>query len=139
MEQWETGFPRLRAAYEAWNSTKGASIDQWTELLADELDFRSLAGGKAGVPWTSTCRTREEVRTYLTGLTSTFRMEHYTVERFVCQGDAIVVVATTAWQHIASGRRLDSPIITMWRFRNGKAFSFFEYYDTAAVAAAVGA
>jgi ketosteroid isomerase-like protein len=136
MEEWRQCIGGLKAAYEAWDRSKATSIDHWLPLFADVVDFRSLAQGGHGVPWTRQRSTPNEVRAYLEGLTGTFRMLHYTVDRYVCQGDTIVVVGRTGWIHRASERRLETPIVSVWRFKDGKAIEFFEYYDTAAVAAA---
>jgi len=73
------------------------------------------------------------VRAYLIALTSAFAMEHYTVEQYVCDADTIVTIGTTAWRNKATGKQLDTPIVTVWRFQKGKVVSFFEYYDTAKV------
>jgi ketosteroid isomerase-like protein len=105
-------------------------------LLADVVDFRSLADGRLGMPWTKTRRSPSEVREYLHGLTSTFEMEHYTIERTVCQDDTIVVICSTGWKSKATGKRFDTPKVDVWRVKDGKMIAFFEYYDTAAVAEA---
>ena len=89
MAQWETAIERLTAAYKAWADSKGGSIETWVDLLADTVDFRSLADGGLGMPWTQTRRNPQEVREYLRGLTSTFAMEHYTIDRTVCQDDTM--------------------------------------------------
>lgn len=136
MEQWETGLSQLKAAYKTWHETKGASIDTWLALMADAVDFRSLANGRLGIPWTKTRTSAGEVRDYLHGLTATFGMDHFTVDRYVCQGDTIVAIGSTGWHHLASGKTFETPIVTIWRFKDGKAVSFFEYYDTAIVAEA---
>lgn len=136
MEQWQTGIEKLKAAYAEWDKSKGASIDTWISLLAPECDFRSLANGQLGVPWTKTRSSPNEFREYLVGLTTTFQMEHYTVERYVCQGDTCISIGRTAWKSRTSDKPLDTPIVGIWRFKDGKAIAFFEYYDTAQVAAA---
>jgi uncharacterized protein len=131
--QWETAIERLKAAYRAWADTKGASIETWVGLLADVVDFRSLANGRLGIPWTKTRRSPAEVREYLRDLTTTFEMEHYTIERYVCQDDTIVVICSTGWRNRATGKRFDTPKVDVWRVKDGKIVAFFEYYDTAAV------
>jgi uncharacterized protein len=136
MEQWETGFNQLKAAYREWNETKGGSIQTWLALFADEVDFRSLANGQLGVPWTKTRTSRDEVRGYLRGLTSTFQMDHFTVDRYVCQGDTVVAIGSTGWHNPVSGKKFDTPKVDVWRFKDGKAVAFFEYYDTASVSRA---
>jgi len=133
MAQWETGIDRLKAAYGAWSRTKGESADTWINLLADQVDFRSLANGRLGIPWTKTRTSPAEVREYLRGLMTTFQMDHYTVDRYICQDDTIVVICSTAWRNRATGKRFDTPKVDVWRFKDGKAVSFFEYYDTAGV------
>jgi len=133
MAQWETGIDRLKAAYGAWSRTKGESADTWINLLADQVDFRSLANGRLGIPWAKTRTSPAEVREYLHGLMTTFQMDHYTVDRYICQDDTIVVICSTAWRNRATGKRFDTPKVDVWRFKDGKAVSFFEYYDTAGV------
>ena len=139
MPQSNADLERLRAAYQAWHDTKGRSIDTWMELMADNVDFRSLANGAAVVPWTSTRTTREEVRAFLVGLTTDMAMQHFTAEQFVCQDDTIVMIGTTAWRHKATGKTIDTPIVDVWRFRNGKVVALFEYFDTAQLIAAATA
>ena len=131
MTDGQANLDKLRTAFGEWDDTKGGSIDTWLELMADEVDFRSLANGEGAVPWTETRSTRDEVRAYLVDLTSAFAMDHYTVEQYVCDGDTIVSVGATAWHNKATGKRIESPIVTVWRFKEGKVVSFFEYYDTA--------
>jgi len=43
---------------------------------------------------------------------------------------------STAWRHKRTGKVADTPKVDFWRFRDGKAVEFYEYYDTAAVFAA---
>ena len=131
MTEEQTDLEKLKAAFQEWHDTKGASIDTWLALMADEVDWRSLANGERAVPWTKTGATRDEVRGYLVGLTSSFEMDHYTVEQYVCDGDTIVTIGTTAWHNRTTRKPIDTPIVTVWRFRRGKVVSFFEYYDTA--------
>jgi len=131
MAEAQTDLANLKAAIRAWNDTKGGSIDTWLDLMADRIDWRSLADGVQAVPWTETRKTKAEVRGYLDGLTAAFAMDHYTVEQYVCDGDTIVAIGTTAWHCKATSKRIDTPIVTVWRFEDGKVVSFFEYYDTA--------
>jgi ketosteroid isomerase-like protein len=131
MTERQTDLDKLKAAFKAWHDTKGGSIDTWLDLMADHVDWRSLANGVRAAPWTATRTTREEVRGYLVGLTSAFSMDHYTVEQYVCDGETIVTIGTTKWHHKTTGKPIDTPIVTVWRFLKGQVVSFFEYYDTA--------
>jgi uncharacterized protein len=131
MEQWQTGIDALKAAYKAWHDSKGRDLDAWIKLLGDVVDFRSLADGRFGIPWTKTRRSPSEVREYLLGLTTTFEMKHYTVDRYVCRGDTIVVICSTGWSSRTTGKSFDTPKVDVWHVKDGKLIAFFEYYDTA--------
>lgn len=123
---------RLRAAYKAWHDTKGGSIQTWLDLMADRLRFHSLANGAEHVEWTKQRRSKEEVRAYLQGLTATMTMIEYKVDRFVCEGNTVVVIGSTAWFHLKANKRVDTPKVDIWHFNEaGQAIEFTEYYDTA--------
>jgi ketosteroid isomerase-like protein len=130
---------KVKAAYTVWGESKGDSVDTWLDLLGEDIDFRSLANGQPHVPWTRSHATPAGVRSYLDGLLSAFRMEYFTVERYICDDDTIVVIAQCAWTSKVTGKRVDTPKIDIWRFKNGKAIAFHEFYDTAQVAGAMAA
>ncbi len=123
---------RLKAAYAKWNESKGKSIPEWLELIADRCDIRSLANGAATLEFTKPRETREEFAGYLEALTGQMDMEHYTTRFFMEDGDRIAVFGTTAWTIKSTGKRVESLIATFWRFKDGKAVEFAEFYDTAA-------
>ena len=100
MAEEQSDVDKLKAAFRAWNDTKGASIDTWLDLMADQIDWRSLADGARAVAWTTRGKTRAEVRAYLIALTSAFAMEHYTVEQYVCDADTIVTGTIYLTKHI---------------------------------------
>ena len=58
-------------------------------------------------------------------------MLDFTVGEFVAQDDVVVMRGTMAWRHRRTGKTFTSPKVDFWRFRNGKAIEFFEYFDTA--------
>jgi ketosteroid isomerase-like protein len=125
---------RLKSAYAEWNRSKGDNKDMWFDVLADGIDFRSLGHAHAGIPWAVNCSSPEQVRGYLDGLTDAFKMDHYTVERFVCDGDTVVVICDTAWTNRATGKQAWTPKVDVWRFNDeGRAVAYHEYYDTAGV------
>jgi ketosteroid isomerase-like protein len=132
MAEWQAVIDRVKAVYAEWHNSKGENKDQWLDLISDGIDFRSLANDQAGIPWATNSTGLAQVRAYLDGLTSTFKMEYFRVEQYVCQGDTIVVVGQTAWTNRATGKQAKTPKVDIWRFgTNGKAISFHEYYDTA--------
>jgi ketosteroid isomerase-like protein len=141
MKTEERNVEILREAYRRWSDSKGQSIDHWLAILAEEIDFGSLAQGRVeAVAFTRPRQTREGVAQYLEGLTRDWEMLDYAVERFVAQGDDVVVLSRAIWRFRANAAVVDTPKADVWRFdAEGKAVSFFEYYDTAAMFAATSA
>ena len=124
----------LKEAFERWNDSKGQSTDHWLSIMADDVDFRSLAEGRdPGFEFTARRRCCDEVADYLKGLTEQLEMIHYTVEFYVAEGDRVVAVGTTAWRNRATGKSFDTPKVDVVRFKDGKIVEFFEFYDTAMV------
>lgn len=122
----------LKACYAKWHESKGGSLDDWMAILDDEIDFRSLAMGEPeNIGFTAPCKCPKEVRGYLEGLVNEWDMVHYTVDEMVEQGDTICVIGSTAWTNKATGKTMETPKVDVWRFRDGRACGFFEYYDTA--------
>lgn len=128
----------LRHAYKCWAESKGGSCDHWLGLLADNLRFGSLAQGRPdALSFTQTRATRDGVADYLKGLTDDWDMIEYVMENYVAQGDRVVAIGRTAWRNKRTGKTVDTPKVDVWRFDDaGKAIEFYEYYDTAALAAA---
>jgi uncharacterized protein len=51
----------------------------------------------------------------------------------------VVMIGHCAWRNKATGKVVSTPKADSWRFANGKAVEFYEYFDTAQVHAAVAA
>ncbi len=127
---------KLKSSYAKWGATKGASVDEWLSFLADDLKFGSLAGGAAHVAYMKHYSSKDALRAYFDGLAKNWLMIHYTVDEFVAQGDVVVVRGSCAWQNKRTQKVCSTPKLDFWRFRDGKAVEYFEYYDTAGVHAA---
>jgi ketosteroid isomerase-like protein len=127
----------LKKAHDLWSESKGASVDHWLGILADEVDFRSLAEGRPGLEFTSRRRGRDEITSYLRGLSETFEMIHYTVNFYVAEDDRVVAVGSTSWRNRQTGQAFETPKADIVRFKDGKITEFFEIYDTAAILACV--
>ena len=66
------------------------------------------------------------------------RLDHAAlhVDEFIAQGDSVVARGSTAWVNKKTGKKAETPKVDFWRFRDGMAVEFYEYFDTACVAAA---
>jgi ketosteroid isomerase-like protein len=126
---------KLAAAYDLWERSRGGSIDHWLSLMADEVDFRSLADDLPQATFAQPYKRREDVRKYLEGLVAGWEMLSYRVDRFVEQGDDVVMIGSTAWRNRATGKMAETTKVDLWRFQGDKAVAFFELLDTAKVAA----
>ena len=122
---------KLKEAYRRWDESRASSIDSWLDLLADNVDFRSLADGAQGLEFTGRCCSKAEVGRYFIGLAAGWEMIHYTPDEFIAQGDRVVMLGSCSWKNRRTGEVLETPKADFWRFKDGKAVSFFEFYDTA--------
>lgn len=124
----------LKRYYDRWHETKGDSVEEWMEVLADNVDFRSLAMGReTGADFTAPRVSKAEVKGYFEGLLSQWTMVHYTVYQFIEQDNRVCAIGSTSWTHKGTGKTVDTPKVDVWQFEAGKAVAFFEYYDTAAL------
>ena len=64
-------------------------------------------------------------------------MLEFATEHFVAQGDRVVVLGRCAFRYKKTGKVVWTQKADSWRFAEGKAVEYFEFYDTAQVHAAV--
>jgi ketosteroid isomerase-like protein len=136
MSETEGNKKLLQNAYNRWNTTKGGSIADWMVLMDDDISFGSLAEGAEVVPFTAPLRRKDSLKTYFDGLLGNWTMVHYTVDEYVAEGDRVVAIGSTSWKNKHTGKTFDTRKVDVWKFKNGKAIEFYEFYDTAMVAAA---
>lgn len=131
---------KLADAYRRWHDTRGANAQEWIEMCAENIQFGSLAEGARPIAFTARIEGRSLLKSYFDGLTSQWTMIHYTVHHMIEEGDRVAVVSTTAWTNKATGKVAESPKVDIWQFdKDGRASSFYEYYDTAKFMAAATA
>lgn len=128
----------LKDAYRNWNDSKGGSADHWLKICADNIAFGSLAQGAApGANYLTAYQSRDALKDYFAGLTRDWEMIDYVAEHYVAQGDRVVMLGRCSWRFKKTGKIVSTPKADAWRFENGKAVEFFEYFDTAQIHAAV--
>jgi ketosteroid isomerase-like protein len=121
----------LQEAYRRWHESRGDSVDHWMSFCAENIKFGSLAQGASAMAFACDYHCRDVLRGYFEGLRADWEMIHYTVDQFVAQGDSVFMRGSTAWRNRRTGKTIDTPKVDFWRFENGKAVEFFEYFDTA--------
>jgi uncharacterized protein len=132
-----TNVAILKDAYQRWHESKGATVDHWMSLMIDDVLFRSLAAGAAPMTFTRTASSKDQVRDYFTGLAEEWTMIYYRVDEYIAQNDRVVALGEVSFRHKKSGKVAITPKADIHRFRDGKICEFFEFYDTAGIAAAV--
>jgi uncharacterized protein len=127
---------KLKQAYARWHESKGKDL-VWLDLMADDVRVLSLAAGRPGVEFTREVRSKEDLRRYLAGLDQDWEMIYYRPDEFIVDGDKIAVMAMTSWKNRTTGRTFESPKADFVIFKDGKIVGWYEFYDTAAVEAAM--
>jgi uncharacterized protein len=126
----------LKDAYRQWNDSRGGSVEQIIGICASDISWGSAPRGAAPLAFTKERSNRDEMRAYFDGLLSEWTMVHYTIDEYIAQGDTVVARGSTAWINKKTKKTAETPKVDYWRFRDGKAIEFYEYFDTAGVAAA---
>ena len=123
-------LPVLEQAYRNWNETKGGSFEEILDLFADEVEMRSVLSPDIPHEVSGTHRTKAEAVNYFAGLARDWEMLAYDVDRFIADGDDIVMVGRCAWRNRATGKVVDTPKVDIWHFENGKITRFLEMFDS---------
>ena len=127
----------LKEAYRRWHDSRGGSVDHWMSICDENIKFGSLAQGATGVEYFTAYRARDELKKYFNGLLRDWEMIEYRTDEFVAQGDRVVMIGHCSWRAMAGGKVVSTPKADVWRFANGKAVEFYEFFDTAQVVAAM--
>ena len=132
-------LPVLEQAYRNWNETKGGSFEEILDLFADEVEMRSVLSPDIPHEVSGTHRTKAEAVNYFASLARDWEMLAYDVDRFIADGDDIVMVGRCAWRNRATGKVVDTPKVDIWHFENGKITRFLEMFDSLGFVRALGA
>ncbi len=136
----EANVQLLKEAYRQWSDSKGGSVDYWFDnVIAPKINFHSVPRGVAPLDFAKHYSDSQELRKYFEGLAAEWTMQHYTMDEFVVQGDVIVVRGDCEWTNRKTGKPAHTPKIDYWRFKDGKAVEYHEYFDTACVVEAAKA
>ncbi len=123
----------LTEAYRRSSDSKGASADHWISICDDNIRFGSIAEPLTVVAYMASYRSRDELGQYFAGITRDWEMLEYRVDHFVAQGDRVVMLGHCSWRAKGSGQVVSTPKADSWRFADGKAVEFYEFFDTAQV------
>lgn len=128
----------LKKGYALWDQSRASaeSVAYWMGMISDDVQWRSLAAGAAGVEFTRTCASKGEVKHYFDELVENFELIAYETDEYIAQGDRVVMLGSCEWKHRGTGKIMKSPKADVHRLRDGKIVDFMEFYDTIAAQAA---
>jgi ketosteroid isomerase-like protein len=129
----------LEKAYARWSETRGASAGDFLALLGDDVEMRSVLSPELPDDLAANRLTKAEAEDYFAVIARDWEMIAYDVDRFIGDGDDIVMVGRCHWRHKTTGGEVNSPKVDIWHFEGGKATRFLEMFDSLAFARAVGA
>ena len=136
MNNEEQNVETLRAAYQMWSDTKGAAVEHWLNLMADDVQMGSLADGNAGMEFSQARTGKQQATQYFAQLSASWEMISFVAEEFIAQGDRVVMVGRCAFRSRSTGKTAESQKADIVRFRDGKIIEYMEFYDTAKAYAA---
>jgi len=129
----------LQTAYRRWSDTRGGSASEVLELFAEEIEMRSLLDPELPSGLAGTHRSRAEAAAYFEALSRDWEMLYYEVERFIAEGEEVVMVGRCGYRNKMTGREVHTPKLDLWHFQDGRAIRFSEYFDTLGFATAADA
>lgn len=119
----------LRRTYSAYHERKG-DPDVWLSILADHVDWQSVADGKPGMEFARPRATKAEVAGYFEDLFADWQMHYYLINEFVANGDRVVALGECSWTYRKTGKRAAAVKADVFRFQDGKIVEFMEFFDT---------
>lgn len=132
-----TDIDRLKNAYQTWGDSKGARTDVWMDIVNDDFVLESVAEKPAGLEFAGNRTGPASIAGYFERLAEAWHMESYTIETIFGDGDRIAMFGRCTWTFKATGKTVTTPIAHLWHFRDGKAQSCLEIFDSATAAEAV--
>jgi len=128
----------VRRAYARWSETKAQSADEFLDLLADNIEMRSVLSPDIPDELAANRLSKAGAEEYFAVIARDWEMISYDADRFISDGDDVVMVGRCHWRHKGTGKEVNSPKVDIWHFEDGKATQFLEMFDSFAFARAVG-
>ena len=127
----------LEHAYKRWDESKGKSLEEMIAIFSDKVQFGSIAEGPAPAALMVPADGKAEMRGYFDGLLAGWSMNYYKIDQMIAEGDRVAAIGSTGWTCKATGKKIDTPKVDIWTFKDGKAVAFYEYFDTAGMITAM--
>ncbi|MBS0263548.1 MAG: nuclear transport factor 2 family protein [Planctomycetes bacterium] len=129
----------LQRAYQRWEASRAADTAAWTELISDDVLMSSLGDAEPELEFASQRRGRDLAHQYFFDITKAWEMNFFRAEQFIAEGDWVVMQGRCGWTFRTTQKAVESPIVHVFRFQDGKITEFHEFFDTARALAATRA
>jgi ketosteroid isomerase-like protein len=121
----------VRTVQRVYDSVAKADVESLLEALHADVEWRVPA--MSGVSFAGARRGRDQVGAFFGELARVQDIVEFQPERFIAQGDTVVVLGRFVMRVKSTGRNSASEWAHAWRLADGKVTHFQEYVDTAAV------
>ncbi len=100
----------LKGAYSSWSESRGASVDDWFAICAENIAFGSIAQGRPeGASYLTAYQGRNALKDYFGGIARDWEMVEYCADHYVAQGDRVVMLGRCAWNSGKLARSFGRP------------------------------
>ena len=121
----------VRTLIDAYSSFKTGDIEGVLKVLTDDVEWIT-PGPPELMPVAGRRRGRQEVAEFFSALNEQEDVELFEPEEYIAQRDKVVVLIKYRGRVRATGKTVESDLVHLFTFANGKVKRFREYYDTAA-------
>jgi len=130
----EDNLDVIRRGYEAFGrgdiNTLLESFDEQVSWVTPGPPELATSGRRTG---------RQEVAEFFVSVNELFDIQRFEPKDFLAQGDRVVVVGSETARARSTGNVIELDWVHVFTMRNGKVVAFQEFFDTAAVVAALSA
>ncbi len=123
----------VRNAYEAFGR---GDID--TVIYSTSEDVQWTFPGEGYVPFGGAYHGHDGIRRFFQLLMETSETEDFQPKEFIAQGDRVITIGSARGRFKATGQTYSVDWAMAFTVTNGKISKFYEYTDTAVLAAAYG-
>ncbi len=128
----------LEHAYARWSETKGGSADEVLASVRRRIEMRSVLAPSCPTTSPQSHSSKAPAIGIFRDPGPRLGDDRLRRDRFIADGDDVVMVGRCAWRNRATGRIVDTPKVDIWHFENGRAVTFLEMFDSLAFARALG-
>jgi len=122
----------LNTVKDAYQAYKDRNIKALLECLTDDVQWFEV-GSPDLIPTAGTRKGREQVGEFFAVLEAIEDVQSFKPQRFVAQGDTVVVLGELKSRVRSTGNMINSPWIHVFTIKDGKISEFRSFYDSAAV------